>query len=135
MIFPTVRKSEKSLKKFLTQISPVIQRKFKKSFDGSHFLLYLILTMKMTSDSAIKNQIAFQLKSIKTMESNASRLGMTELVKTFRQQRNSLTKAFNSLTGATNSIKGIQYGERRARIAWLASKQNRRADGTPIYTR
>ena len=91
--------------------------------------------MKMTSDSAIKNQIAFQLKSIKTMESNASRLGMTELVKTFRQQRNSLTKAFNSLTGATNSVKGIQYGERRARIAWLASKENRRVDGTPIYTR
>lgn len=89
----------------------------------------------MTSDSAIKNQIAFQLKSIKTMESNASRLGMTELVKTFRQQRNSLTKAFNSLTGATNSVKGIQYGERRARIAWLASKENRRVDGTPIYTR
>ena len=91
--------------------------------------------MKITTDSAIKNQIAFQLKSIKTMESNASRLGMTELVKTFRQQRNSLTKAFNSLTGATNSVKGIQYGERRARIAWLASKQNRRVDGTPIYTR
>ena len=91
--------------------------------------------MKITTDSAIKNQIAFQLKSIKTMESNASRLGMTELVKTFHQQRNSLTKAFNSLTGATNSVKGIQYGERRARIAWLASKQNRRADGTPIYTR
>ena len=135
MIFPTVRKSEKSLKKFLTQISPVIQRKFKKSFDGSHFLLYLILTMKMTSDSAIKNQIAFQLKSIKTMESNASRLGMTELVKTFRQQRNSLTKAFNSLIGSPNSVKGIQYGERRARIAWLASKENRRVDGTPIYTR
>lgn len=89
----------------------------------------------MTSDSAIKNQIAFQLKSIKTMESNASRLGMTELVKTFRQQRNSLTKAFNSLTGAPNSVKGIQYGERRARIAWLASKENRRVDGTPIYTR
>ena len=91
--------------------------------------------MKITTDSAIKNQIAFQLKSIKTMESNASRLGMTELVKTFRQQRNSLTKAFNSLTGATNSVKGIQYGERRARIAWLASKENRRVDGTPIYTR
>ena len=57
---------------------------------------------------------------------------MTELVKTFRQQRNSLTKAFNSLTGATNSVKGIQYGERRARIAWLASKENRRV---AIYER
>ena len=91
--------------------------------------------MKITTDSAIKNQIAFQLKSIKTMESNASRLGMTELVKTFRQQRNSLTKAFNSLIGSPNSAKGIQYGERRARTAWLASKQNRRVDGTPIYTR
>ena len=91
--------------------------------------------MKMTSDSAIKNQIAFQLKSIKTMESNASRLGMTELVKTFRQQRNSLTKAFNSLIGSPNSVKGIQYGERRARKAWLASKENRRVDGTMIYAR
>ena len=91
--------------------------------------------MKITSDSAIKNQIAFQLKYIKTMESNASRLGMTELVQSFRQQRNSLTKAFNSLIGHDNSVSGIQYGERRARIAWLASKENRRVDGTPIYTR
>ena len=91
--------------------------------------------MKITSDSAIKNQIAFQLKSIKTMESNANRLGMTELVKTFRQQRNILTKAFNSLIGSPNSVKGIQYGERRARIAWLASKENRRVDGTMIYAR
>ena len=73
--------------------------------------------MKITSDSAIKNQIAFQLKSIKTMESNANRLGMTELVKTFRQQRNILTKAFNSLIGSPNSVKGIQYGERR----WLSN--------------
>jgi hypothetical protein len=91
--------------------------------------------MKITSDSAIKNQIAFQLKSIKTMESNANRLGMTELVKTFRQQRNILTKAFNSLIGSPNSVKGIQYGERIARKAWLASKENRRVDGTMIYAR
>ncbi len=73
--------------------------------------------MKITSDSTIKNQIAFQLKSIKTMESNASRLGMNELVQSFRQQRNVLTKAFNSLIGSPNSVKGIQYGERR----WLSN--------------
>ncbi len=91
--------------------------------------------MKITSDSTIKSQIAFQLKYIKTMESNASRLGMNELVQSFRQQRNSLTKAFNSLIGHDNSVSGIQYGERIARKAWLASKENRRVDGTPIYTR
>jgi hypothetical protein len=88
--------------------------------------------MKITTDSAIKNQIAFQLKSIKTMESNASRLGMTELVKTFRQQRNSLTKAFNSLIGSPNSVKGIQYGERRARTAYLNEQKNRMADRTNV---
>ena len=91
--------------------------------------------MKITSDSTIKSQIAFQLKYIKTMESNASRLGMIELVQSFRQQRNSLTKAFNSLIGHDNSVSGIQYGERRARKAWLASKENRRVDGTMIYAR
>ena len=71
--------------------------------------------MKITSESAIKsqiNQIAFQLKYIKTMESNASRLGMNELVQSFRQQRNSLTKAFNSLIGHKNSTSGI------ARFGW-----------------
>ena len=91
--------------------------------------------MKITSDSTIKSQIAFQLKYIKTMESNASRLGMNELVQSFRQQRNILTKAFNSLIGSPNSVKGIQYGERIARKAWLASKENRRVDGTMIYAR
>jgi hypothetical protein len=88
--------------------------------------------MKMTSDSTIKNQIAFQLKSIKSMESNANRLGMTELVKTFRQQRNSLTKAFNSLIGSPNSVKGIQYGERRARTAYLNEQKNRMADRSNV---
>ena len=63
--------------------------------------------MKITTDSAIKNQIAFQLKYIKTMESNASRLGMNDLVQSFRQKRNSLTKAINSLNGSTNSVKGL----------------------------
>ncbi len=91
--------------------------------------------MKITSDSTIKSQIAFQLKYIKTMESNASRLGMNELVQSFRQQRNVLTKAFNSLIGSPNSVSGIQYGERIARKAWLASKENRRVDGTMIYAR
>jgi hypothetical protein len=88
--------------------------------------------MKITSDSTIKNQIAFQLKYIKTMESNASRLGMTELVKSFRQQRNILTKAFNSLIGHDNSVSGIQYGERRARTAYLNEQKNRMADRSNI---
>ena len=88
--------------------------------------------MKITSDSAIKNQIAFQLKYIKTMESNASRLGMTELVQSFRQQRNSLTKAFNSLIGHDNSVSGIQYGERRARTAYLNEQKNRMADRSNV---
>jgi predicted subunit of tRNA(5-methylaminomethyl-2-thiouridylate) methyltransferase len=88
--------------------------------------------MKITSDSTIKSQIAFQLKSIKTMESNASRLGMTELVQSFRQQRNILTKAFNSLIGHDNSVSGIQYGERRARTAYLNEQKNRMADRTNV---
>ena len=88
--------------------------------------------MKITSDSTIKNQIAFQLKYIKTMESNASRLGMTALVKSFRQQRNILTKAFNSLIGHDNSVSGIQYGERRARTAYLNEQKNRMADRSNI---
>ena len=60
------------------------------------------------------NQIAFQLKYIKTMEANSSRLGMNELVKTFRQQRNQLTKSLNELIGHADSIK---YGNRR----WLSN--------------
>jgi len=88
--------------------------------------------MKITSDSTIKNQIAFQLKYIKTMESNASRLGMTALVKSFRQHRNILTKAFNSLIGHDNSVSGIQYGERRARTAYLNEQKNRMADRTNV---
>ena len=91
--------------------------------------------MKTTSDSAIKNQInqiAFQLKYIKTMEANASRLGMNELVQSIRQQRNSLTKAINGLTGSTNSVKGIQYGERIARKAYLNEQKNRMANRTNV---
>jgi hypothetical protein len=88
--------------------------------------------MKITSNSTIKSQIAFQLKSIKTMESNASRLGMNELVQSFRQQRNNLTKAFNSLIGHDNSVSGIQYGERRARTAYLNEQKNRMADRSNI---
>lgn len=88
--------------------------------------------MKITSDSTIKSQIAFQLKYIKTMESNASRLGMTELVQSFRQQRNILTKAFNSLIGHDNSVSGIQYGERRARTAYLNEQKNRMADRSNV---
>ena len=88
--------------------------------------------MKITTDSAIKNQIAFQLKYIKTMESNASRLGMNDLVQSFRQKRNSLTKAINSLNGSTNSVKGIRYGDRIARMAYLNEQKNRMADLTNV---
>ena len=65
--------------------------------------------MKMTSDSAIKtqiNQIAFQLKYIKMMEANASRLGMNELVQSIRQQRISFTNAINILIGHNDSTVG-----------------------------
>ncbi len=94
--------------------------------------------MKITSDSAIKNQIntiAAQIKWLKTQEANASKNNLPLCVKSFQHNRKQLVQIFNSLIGSPNSVKGIQYGERRARIAWLASKQNRRADGTPIYTR
>lgn len=94
--------------------------------------------MKMTSDSATKNQIntiAAQLKWLKTQEANASKNNLPLCVKSFQNNRKQLVQILNSLTGSPNSVKGIQYGERRARIAWLASKENRRIDGTPIYTR
>ena len=94
--------------------------------------------MKITSDSATKNQIntiADQLKWLKTQEANASKNNLPLCVKSFQNNRKQLVQIFNSLIGSPNSVKGIRYGERRARIAWLASKENRRADGTPIYTR
>lgn len=94
--------------------------------------------MKMTSDSAIKNQInqiAAQLKWLKAQQANASRNNLVTYVKMFRSDRIQLTHTFNSLIGSTNSVKGIKYGARIARKAWLASKENRRVDGTPIYTR
>ena len=94
--------------------------------------------MKITTDSAIKNQInqiAAQIKWLKTQEANASKNNLPLCVKSFQNNRKQLVQIFNALIGSPNSVKGIQYGERRARIAWLASKQNRRVDGTPIYTR
>ena len=66
--------------------------------------------MKITSDSAIKtriNRIAFQLKSIKSMEANASRLGMNELIIPLRQQRHTLTKAINILMNHDDSTVGV----------------------------
>jgi len=66
--------------------------------------------MKMNSDSAIKtqiNRIAFQLKSIKAMEANASRLGMNELIVSLRQQRHTLTKAINILMNHDDSTVGV----------------------------
>ena len=94
--------------------------------------------MKITSDSAIKNQInqiAAQIKWLKTQEANASQNNLPMYVKMFQNERRQLVKSFNVMIGSPNSVKGIQYGERRARIAWLASKENRRVDGTPIYAR
>ncbi len=66
--------------------------------------------MKMTSDSATKtqiNRIAFQLKAIKTMEANANRLGMNELLTPLHQQRHTLTKAINILMNHDDSKVGI----------------------------
>jgi hemolysin activation/secretion protein len=94
--------------------------------------------MKMTSDSAIKNQInqiAAQIKWLKTQEANASKSNLPLCVKSFQNNRKQLVHIFNSLIGSSNSVKGIKYGARIARKAWLASKENRRVDGTPIYTR
>ncbi len=95
--------------------------------------------MKITSDSKLTksqiNQIAAQIKWLKTQEANASQNNLPMYVKMFQNERRQLVKSFNVMIGSPNSVKGIQYGERRARIAWLASKENRRVDGTPIYTR
>ena len=95
--------------------------------------------MKITSDSKLTksqiNQIAAQIKWLKTQEANASQNNLPMYVKMFQNERRQLVKSFNVMIGSPNSVKGIQYGERRARIAWLASKENRRVDGTPIYAR
>ena len=109
-----------------------------KAVDTNQNLDYSIPTMKMTSDSATKtqiNQIAAQIKWLKAQEASASKKNLPLCVKSFQNNRKQLVHIFNALMGSPNSVKGIQYGERRARIAWLASKENRRADGTPIYTR
>lgn len=81
-----------------------------EKLDGYPFPVYSIFTMKMNSDSAIKtqiNRIAFQLKSIKAMEANASRLGMNELIVSLRQQRHTLTKAINILMNHDDSTVGV----------------------------
>ena len=78
--------------------------------DGYPFPDYSVPTMKMNSDSAIKtqiNRIAFQLKSIKAMEANASRLGMNELIVSLRQQRHTLTKTINILMNHDDSTVGV----------------------------
>lgn len=90
--------------------------------DGYPFPDYSVPTMKMNSDSAtaIKTQIntlAFQLKSIKTMEANAHRLNLTDLVKSFRIQRNQLTNNINALIGHANSTSGFKSGNR----VWLSN--------------
>ena len=78
--------------------------------DGHPFLVYSISTMKMTSDSATKiqiNQIAAQLKWIKTQQANASKNNLFHYVKMFQSDRNQLTQLFNGLIGHTNSTSGI----------------------------
>ena len=76
--------------------------------------------MKITSDSAIKaqiNQIAAQIKWLKTQEANASQNNLPMYVKMFQNERRQLVKSFNVMIGSPNSVKGIQYGERR----WLSN--------------
>ena len=110
-----------------------------ETVDTNQNLVYSIPTMMITSDSKKTktqiNQIAAQIKWLKAQEANASKNNLPLCVKSFQSNRKQLVRIFNALIGSPNSVKGIKYGERRARIAWLASKQNRRADGTPIYTR
>ena len=91
--------------------------------------------MKITSDSATKNQIntiAAQLKWLKTQEANASKNNLPLCVKSFQNNRKQLVQILNSLTGSPNSVKGIQYGERRARTAYLNEQKNRMADRTNV---
>ena len=76
--------------------------------------------MKITSDSTIKNQInqiAAQIKWLKTQEANASQNNLPLCVKSFQNNRKQLVRIFNALIGSPNSVKGIQYGERR----WLSN--------------
>ena len=76
--------------------------------------------MKITTDSAIKNQInqiAAQIKWLKTQEANASKNNLPLCVKSFQNNRKQLVHIFNALIGSPNSVKGIQYGERR----WLSN--------------
>jgi len=95
--------------------------------------------MKITSDSKLTksqiNQIAAQIKWLKIQEANASKNNLPLCVKSFQATRKQLVRIFNDLIGSPNSVKGTPYGERIARKAWLASKENRRVDGTPIYAR
>jgi hypothetical protein len=95
--------------------------------------------MKITSDSkttkAQINQIAAQIKWLKIQEANASKNNLPLCVKSFQSTRKQLVQLINTLIGHKNSVKGTPYGERIARKAWLASKENRRVDGTPIYAR
>ena len=78
--------------------------------------------MQITTDSAIKNQInqiAAQIKWLKTQEANASQNNLPQCVKFFQNERKQLVKTFNDLIGHTNSTVGVcaMYGERR----WLSN--------------
>ena len=92
--------------------------------------------MKITSDSKLTknqiNQIAAQIKWLKTQEANASQNNLPMYVKMFQNERRQLVKSFNVMIGSPNSVKGIQYGERRARTAYLNEQKNRMADRSNI---
>ena len=77
--------------------------------------------MKITSDSKLTksqiNQIAAQIKWLKTQEANASQNNLPMYVKMFQNERRQLVKSFNVMIGHTNSTVGVMYGERR----WLSN--------------
>ena len=91
--------------------------------------------MKMNTKNTTKtqiNQIAAQIKWLKAQEANASKNNLPLCVKSFQNNRKQLVHIFNALIGSPNSVKGIQYGERRARTAYLNEQKNRMADRSNI---
>ncbi len=68
--------------------------------------------MKITSDSAIKNQInqiAAQLKWLKAQQANASQNNLLTYVKMFQNDRKQLVKTFNNLIGHQGSVVGLAW--------------------------
>jgi hypothetical protein len=72
--------------------------------------------MKITTDSAIKNQInqiAAQLKWLKIQEANASKNNLPLFVKSFQNSRKQLVQLFNSLIGHSNSVVGLAWSTKQ----------------------